>query len=206
MKHSVRWTVRQAIRLLISGRADQALSCLKHIVRWKDKARKPKSLGDGSFLDRFYEAGGQQRQAKPERPKVYDLVCHFDGGVPRGRCHSAFTVDDAQGRRLYADDQDVPVELGISSNVAEHYSAYLAIQKLLDLAETGQRVLLQGDSMLVVKQLGGQWKAKSGVYVQAFQLGRQALTELLAKGVEVDIRWVPRERNDGADRLASRRM
>ena len=204
MKHSLRRGVKDAIRLLIDGKSGVALERLKKLVHWRDRPRQPrhhepvqpiKSLGDGSFLDRL--AVGQRGG--------YDLVCHFDGGLPQGRCRSAYTVEDSQGHRLCADHQDVPSGVGYSSNVAEHYSAYLALTKLTELAVAGQRVLLQGDSMLVVKQLNGLWRVKSGAYVAACRLGQQSLRDLRAKGVEVDIRWVPRERNAVADELASGR-
>ena len=88
-----------------------------------------------------------------------------------------------------------------SNNVAE----YLAFNAVLDwfiandLAK--ERIVVKGDSNLVIQQMFGSWKIKRGAYTGEALSARGKLAYFAA----ISGRWVPRERNAEADALSRRR-
>ena len=59
-------------------------------------------------------------------------------------------------------------------------------------------IVVKGDSMLVINQMFGSWKIKSGLYAP---LAEKAC-ELLSQFTNSRGEWIPRDRNDVADRLS----
>ena len=73
------------------------------------------------------------------------------------------------------------------------FGRYLLAEGLSD-----ERIVVIGDSLLVIRQMFGHWRIKAGCYVG---LAREAKS-LLALFPRITGRWVPRERNSVADGLA----
>ncbi len=92
----------------------------------------------------------------------------------------------------------IPAGPQTSNNVAE-YSAFLAALEWL--AENGyreQRILFRGDSKLVIYQMFSFWQMHRGFYIETALKAQARLKEFpRASG-----RWVPRDRNQRADRLS----
>lgn len=89
----------------------------------------------------------------------------------------------------------------MSNNVAEYSGAIACMKQLLGLeaVKAGSAgVIMRGDSMLVIKQLSGEWRVKRGLYVPYYQ---QAV-RLRAQLPQMRLEWIPRERNGEADRLS----
>lgn len=84
----------------------------------------------------------------------------------------------------------------MSNNVAE-YAGVIAILKFL-IENKISEARIFGDSDLVVKQLMGQWKAKRGLYLPYFKEAWKLKQQLPL----VTLHWIPRERNDAADKLS----
>ena len=85
---------------------------------------------------------------------------------------------------------------GMTNNVAE-YEGLLAAARWLNDEGIDEKIEIRGDSELVIKQMKGEYRISSATskrYVPQIK-------ELLA-GKEVSFQWVPREKNEEADRLS----
>ena len=85
---------------------------------------------------------------------------------------------------------------GMTNNVAE-YEGLLAAARWLNDEEIDEKIQIRGDSELVIKQMKGEYRVNSATskrYVPQIK-------ELLV-GKEVSFQWVPREKNEEADRLS----
>lgn len=85
-----------------------------------------------------------------------------------------------------------------SNNVAE-YSGFKAILEfLIDGGMNKDKILIRGDSNLVIQQMFGTWKMRGGHYIE---VALECL-ELLKSFSRVKGRWIPREENSIADELS----
>ncbi len=86
---------------------------------------------------------------------------------------------------------------GMTNNVAEYTALKKAIE-WVDSQKIKDKILIKGDSQLVINQLKGKWKVKS----QTSKKFVPQIRELL-KDKEVELVWIPREENSQADRLCN---
>jgi ribonuclease HI len=131
--------------------------------------------------------------------KIHDIYCYFDGAVqphnPGG--HGGYGISIVNhGIEVYSEAAYIGQWRDLSNNVAEYAGAISVLRYLLSQGHAS--ALVRGDSMLVIQQLKGRWKAKSGVYLPYYQ----EAWALRAKLPEVDFEWIPRERNGRADDLS----
>jgi ribonuclease HI len=85
---------------------------------------------------------------------------------------------------------------GMTNNVAEYEALMAAAQWLAD-EEIEDKILIKGDSELVIKQMKGQYKVTSAT-------SKKYVPEIkgLLQGKDVSFEWVPREENEEADGLS----
>jgi ribonuclease HI len=85
---------------------------------------------------------------------------------------------------------------GMTNNVAE-YEALMAAARWLVDEGIEEKIVIKGDSELVIKQMKGQYRVSSAT-------SRKYVPEIrdLLKGRDVSFSWVPREENEEADRLS----
>ncbi|MFQ6122579.1 MAG: ribonuclease HI family protein [Dehalococcoidales bacterium] len=118
-------------------------------------------------------------------------------GVSRGNPGPAAigaTIKDEEGR-LHA---RISQPIGITTNNQAEYSAIIAaLEKAIKLGAT--HVELYSDSELVVKQIGGKYRAKRVALKPLYQKVKQ-LQDLLES---FTITHIPRQQNVEADRLAN---
>lgn len=92
---------------------------------------------------------------------------------------------------------EISRSIGNATNNAAEYQAVIAALEEAVKLKAG-RVVIHTDSELMYFQLTGSYKVKNENLVSLFEQVRQA-----AKGIkQVDIKRVPREQNQDADRLA----
>jgi ribonuclease HI len=87
---------------------------------------------------------------------------------------------------------------GMTNNVAEYEGLMAAALWLKDM-EIDEKIVIKGDSQLVIKQMKGEYKISSTTskrYVPQIKL--------LLQGMDVSFVWVPREENEEADKLSRR--
>ena len=80
-------------------------------------------------------------------------------------------------------------------NTAEWHALILGLRLALTHGE--RDVVVKGDSMLVVKQVNGEWKTKNPALLPLRTEG----VELLAQFESSRVKWIPRKENRRADEL-----
>jgi ribonuclease HI len=125
------------------------------------------------------------------------LIGYFDGACepfnPGGLATGGWVIPDRgeKGCAAYCKGD------GATSNVAEYSAAIDCLRAIYSIGWRG-RVLLHGDSMLVVKQFSGEWQCKADHL--------RALRDKLRYGAsffrEVRFEHIPREQNTEADTMS----
>lgn len=117
---------------------------------------------------------------------------HFDGGGQSpGPVTAACTVELSDG----SVEEDVKRFDRGTHNTAEWEALMLGLRVALKHGE--RHAMVKGDSMLVVKQVNREWKAKN----EAMRRLRTQAEELLAQFETWRVEWIPREENGRADEL-----
>jgi len=102
-------------------------------------------------------------------------------------------------------EESVQLERGpnYSNNYAEFYGLYAGLEKLYEIAEFSDRILVRGDSTLVIKTMAGKFGGKAGtIYYPAYTRALGMLRLLQQKFIPVQFEWVGREKNQAADKLS----
>lgn len=90
-----------------------------------------------------------------------------------------------------------------SNNVAEYMGIIKALEWLLllpQLNDDNGKIIVRGDSKLIVYQIKGKYKVKASRIVPL----HQTVMSLISKFKVLNIEWVPREQNMDADRLSNK--
>lgn len=89
-----------------------------------------------------------------------------------------------------------------SCNVAEYEALRNALTWLLANNHQESDILCIGDSNLVINQMSGVWKIKSGLYALSAFDTRKLVKEFST----ISFEWIPRGLNEYADELSKRAM
>ncbi|MEM2141661.1 MAG: ribonuclease HI [Candidatus Thorarchaeota archaeon] len=92
----------------------------------------------------------------------------------------------------------------MTNNVAEYSGLISALEAVAPLVGEGDRVVIRGDSQLVIRQIRGEYAVKSKRIGPLHSRLKQLIGELSRRGIEIEIRWIPREENMRANDLARR--
>jgi len=130
------------------------------------------------------------------------IKCYFDGCCepknPFGNMGTGAVIlkDNIP---VFNNSQFIPESRLNSNNVAE----YLALEKILIWLSENEvlenTIFIYGDSNLVINQMRGLWKIKSGLYTEHALRCRKLVSESKLKLV---FTWIPREKNTIADDLS----
>lgn len=132
------------------------------------------------------------------------IVAHFDGSCepvnPGGSMGMGihFQVNDNPIRKY---GHKVPPAPDNTNNVAEYKALEWLLNTLILEQINDADIHIKGDSKLVVMQMKGTWKIKSGHY-RTFALRCKMLLHDLSIGNRIKIDWVPREQNQLADEMS----
>lgn len=131
---------------------------------------------------------------RPRRPRR--VVIEADGGSRGNPGPAAYgaVLKDAVTDEVLAEDGRT---IGVATNNVAEYSGLIAGLALAAEHAPGAEVEVRMDSKLVVEQMSGRWKIK---HPSMKPLAQQA-SELAPAGTTYT--WIPRARNDHADRLAN---
>ena len=133
------------------------------------------------------------------------IEVYFDGLCqpinPGGISCYAFLVKSG-GRTIYSDYGIAvePFSQDSTNNVAEYTALVKALQWLLENKLGSTKVEIKSDSQLIVNQLTGDYKVKSK---RIMSLYKQVLV-LKSKFQDIQIKWIPREKNREADMLTNK--
>jgi ribonuclease HI len=138
---------------------------------------------------------GLTQMATPE------VHVHFDGAcqppTDRGIAAYGFTVE---GPGLDFEESGLatpPYSEHSTNNVAEYAGAIAALEWLLRNEYRG-RVIVFGDSELVIRQMTGEYEVRAE-HLAAYH---DRLAQLAGQFAAVEWRWIPREQNTRADQLS----
>jgi len=127
------------------------------------------------------------------------ITINFDGLCypknPGGAAAYGYLVS-RDGKPIWRGFGGVGEGKGMTNNVAEYEALMAAAQWLVD-EEIDEKILIKGDSELVIKQMKGQYKVTSAT-------SKKYVPEIkrLLQGKDVSFEWVPREENEEADGLS----
>ena len=133
------------------------------------------------------------------------IEVYFDGLCqpinPGGISCYAFIVK-SDGRIIHSDYGVAakPFSEESTNNVAEYTALAKALQWLLANNFNSKKVEIKSDSQLVVNQLTGGYKVKARRILPLF---KQVLF-LKTKFQDIQIKWIPRDKNREADRLTNK--
>jgi len=133
------------------------------------------------------------------------LTIHFDGLClpknPGGVATYGFVAK--RGAKLIHEEGGLaapPYTPQATNNVAEYTGVLKALEWALAQGFENEKLIVRGDSELVIKQLKGEYKVKSPSIVGLFTRVR----DLAAKFSSISFGWVPREENKDADAMTNR--
>jgi|ERR1051325_8590815 ribonuclease HI len=89
-----------------------------------------------------------------------------------------------------------------SNNVGEYLGVLSVLKELKARGLERERVVIAGDSKLVVMQMKKKWKIKAGLYVSLALEAKDLFTDFS----DTTIIWIPREKNERADELSKREL
>ncbi len=142
-----------------------------------------------------------KKEKKPEKDH-YTIVCHFDGACwpknPYGHMGMGGFIL-YEGANVYEFYYGIEKGDTNSNNVAEYLALKGLLDKLIELGHNRRSILIKGDSNLVIMQMMGLWKIKSGMYAEHAKYCKSLLPEFS----DIHFQWIPREKNEDADYLSN---
>ncbi|AFH42257.1 ribonuclease HI family protein [Fervidicoccus fontis] len=111
---------------------------------------------------------------------------------------------------IYRNKEKIYEEMGkvsrkegrVTNNAAEYIALEKALRWIIERGLNDEKVIILGDSQLVIRQLNGEYKIKSeNLYPLFLQI-----KNLLNKFKDVEISWIPREENQEADFLTKKAL
>lgn len=110
------------------------------------------------------------------------------------------------GHTILATSGYVGTGIGMSNNVAE-YSGLIAFLEWLgnNIDKAKKPIHVYSDSQLLVNQVNGKWRALSGSYIPYYNKAMALIAEL-DEPKNLICEWIPREKNEEADRLSKQEL
>lgn len=102
------------------------------------------------------------------------------------------------GTIIHTDHQTEPAAPTNSNNVAEYRALLNGLQWLVENGHIDDDITVLGDSMLVIKQMSGEWRAKGGMYLSTYHKAKAEAGRFKT----IKYRWIPRDENFEADQLS----
>jgi ribonuclease HI len=133
------------------------------------------------------------------------IEIYFDGLCqpinPGGIACYAFVVK-SDGKTIYSEYGVVgePFSNESTNNVAEYTALVKALEWLIANNHIADKVEIKSDSQLIVNHLSGNYKVKAKRITPLYQ----RVILLKSKFRDVQIKWVPREKNREADMLTNK--
>lgn len=186
-----------------TAQAVKALATRKSLnindVRWNIERKDPIQK-----LERNPHKMGRWRQ--PDIPaqstiidpsRVYRL--QFDGGAARGHVGAGMVLYDDNGTEIWCGWHYHPE--AVSNNVAEYIGLICGLRCAQSLGVS--KLLVEGDSLLVVQQMTGSRQRTRERVINAFREEACGLAKCFS---QFQIRYIPRAENKRADWLANHAM
>ena len=130
------------------------------------------------------------------------IIVNFDGSCgpknPGGQIGYACIIKDSDENFIFRDSQKEEASPENTNNVAEYKALILALSWLLCNGYMNKCIEVIGDSKLVINQMSGEWRAKSGSYYDQYLEAQR----LAANFTNIRFLWVPRSKNAEVDAIS----
>jgi ribonuclease HI len=87
-----------------------------------------------------------------------------------------------------------------SNNVTEYTGIIKALDWLLEYNYNDQKIIIRGDSQLVINQIKGKYKVRAVKIIPLYQ----KVKSIISKFKDIKIEWIPRDKNKEADKLSNK--
>jgi ribonuclease HI len=84
--------------------------------------------------------------------------------------------------------------------VAEYTGIIKALDWLLEYNYNDQKIIIRGDSQLVINQIKGKYKVRAVKIIPLYQ----KVKSIISKFKDIKIEWIPRDKNREADKLSNK--
>lgn len=129
------------------------------------------------------------------------LSVFFDGACgPGGVAAYGFIVKNEESEVIHSGSGRVGRGRSMSSNVAEYEALYQSMLWIRDHHPKAE-VLFHGDSILVISQMNGESKARSGKYLPYYEKTQHFAAPFMEARLW-KFKWVARSFNSEADELS----
>jgi ribonuclease HI len=134
----------------------------------------------------------------PEIQVYFDGLCqpYNPGGIA---CYGYVILAEGQQYSGYGLAAE-PFTDNATNNLAEYTGIIKALEWLLTNSYNNQKITVRGDSRLVINQINGKWKVKTITIIPLYQKAKSLIPEFK----DIQIEWVPRDKNKEADILSNR--
>lgn len=128
------------------------------------------------------------------------IICYFDGRIEPnpGGIGSIGVIIRKDGTEILREGRYIGEGEGYSSNVLEYVGLIRCLDFLLEQGLQNERIIIYGDSQLVIMQMKGKWDVRGGAYekyaVEAADKKR--------KFPDIDFTWIPKLENEECHNLA----
>ncbi|MCK4388080.1 MAG: ribonuclease HI family protein [Dehalococcoidia bacterium] len=120
--------------------------------------------------------------------------------VNPGGIASYGVVVKSEGVTVFADSAIVGSGPGMSNNVAEYSGLIAFLEWYIEHADNS-KATVHSDSSLLINQMTGYWRARRGLYLSYYKRALEIIHQNNLRD-RIEYRWVPRERNQEADKLS----
>jgi len=136
----------------------------------------------------------------------FKIEAYFDGLCqplnPGGLACYAFIIKTNTKKTIYSDYglAAKPFTNDATNNVAEYTGIIKALEWLSDNNLYNEKIIIRGDSQLVINQIKRNWKVRAPTITPLYQMAKS----LKSKFRNIEIEWIPREKNKEADKLSDK--
>lgn len=137
----------------------------------------------------------------PDKNTPDTYVCFFDGSCrpynPGGMMGQGVVIRKGNKEATYSAAQ--PAKPGNTNNVSEYLAFKMILKRFINRKDC--KIRIYGDSNMVISQMTGEFKIKSGSYVEHALECEKLLADIIENN-DVRLFWIPREKNTQADALS----
>jgi len=132
------------------------------------------------------------------------IIAFFDGLCepinPGGTATYGYAIY-RDGKSIKKGCREVISEI-TTNNIAEYSAVIRVLEFLNEENVSNEKIVIKGDSQLVVQQMSGTWSVNSPNIYPLYKKAKELLKELRRKNNSVSFQWIPREENKEADMLS----
>lgn len=147
-----------------------------------------------------YQKLTEDIDGSPQNVTIYFDGSHKPGETIAGAGIAIYYTQNNKKYRLRNNERFDYIE---NNNEAEYCALLAAVQKLEQLGVKHQKIMIKGDSQVVLKQLTGEWPCYEENLNKWLDRIEQQLKDL---GLHVEIMAIPRKENEETHRLATQAL